>query len=146
MTAGELIRNQYMCVNAQTSISVHESIRSPWIPGAKQSGLMFNVEVFSRFLRTYPSSLDHLLLPAETLAVSIARLRNNSPITQVFRDHENNRSINRSSPIGMNIADCLAKGEPHCGQEIISFFNPKSPSHLKKPPLIGGGSETNQNN
>jgi len=33
---------------------------------------------------------------------------------------------------GISIAACFAKGEPHCGQEIISFFNPTSPSHLKE--------------
>ncbi|HTG94849.1 MAG TPA: hypothetical protein VL866_19795 [Pyrinomonadaceae bacterium] len=97
---------------------------------------MFNLEVSPRFLQTYLSSLDtrplagdHLLLPAETLSVSIARLRNNSPITQIFRDHENNRSIIRLSPVGMNIADCLAKGEPTTGKKSLLSFNPTSPGY-----------------
>ena len=47
---------------------------------------------------------------------------------------------------GMNVADSLAKGEPQCGQEIISFISIQHrPVILTKPPLIGGGSETKQN-
>jgi hypothetical protein len=50
-------------------------------------------------------------------------LRKNSPSREDTFDLEDKIATDFDIRLaGMNIADCLAKGEPQCGQEIISFI------------------------